>query len=207
MLIDASRPVRTGTPVWPGDAPCCTCWTMTIAEGSSVNVSELRMSAHTGTHADGPFHVSDTGPRIGFAPIEAYVGRAVVADARGRAMLDEDVVRGVLAVHPRPERVLFRTGAWTSDDVFPTEFAAFTPGAARLLAEAGVRLVGTDAPSMDPFTSKELAAHHVFGAAEVAILENLALDHVPDGVYELMALPLRLEEADASPVRAVLRPL
>lgn len=205
MLIDASRPVRTGTPVWPGDAPCCTCWTMTIAEGSSVNVSELRMSAHTGTHADGPFHVDERGPRIGFAPIEAYVGPAVVADARGREMLDEPLVADLLARYPNPQRVLFRTGAWTSEDVFPTEFPAFTPVAARLLAEAGVRLVGTDAPSMDRFDSKDLPAHHVFGGAEVAILENLALDHVPDGVYELIALPLRLEEADASPVRAVLR--
>jgi arylformamidase len=164
------------------------------------------MSAHTGTHADGPFHVSETGPRIGFAPIDAYVGPAVVADARGREMLDEALVAGVLSRHPAPERVLFRTGAWTDPDVFPTAFPAFTPGAARLLADAGVRLVGTDAPSMDPFTSKDLPAHHVFGGAEVAILENLALDHVPDGEYELMALPLRLEEADASPVRAVLRP-
>jgi arylformamidase len=178
---------------------------MLQSEGASVNVAELRMSAHTGTHADGPFHVSGDGVRIGAAPLEAYLGPAVVADARGRAAIDAALVREVLA--SGPERVLFRTGAWTDPAVFPTEFAAIDPDAARLLAEAGVRLVGTDAPSVDPFHSKELLTHHVFGEAGVAIVENLWLDEVPDGEYELASLPLRLEEADASPVRAVLRPL
>ena len=204
-LYDVSRPVGEGTPVWPGDTPCCIRWTMLRSEGSSVNVAELRMSAHTGTHADGPFHVSDGGVRIGAAPLESYLGPAVVADARGRAAIDAELVRRVLASAPTPERVLFRTGAWTDPAVFPTEFAAIAPEAARLLADAGVRLVGVDSPSVDEYTSKDLPTHNVFGEAGIAILENLMLDDVPDGTYELVALPLKLEEADASPVRAVLR--
>lgn len=206
-IHDVSRPVGEGTPVWPGDAPCCIRWTMLRSEGSSVNVAELRMSAHTGTHADGPFHVSDQGVRIGAAPLEAYAGPAVVADARGAASIGADLVRRVLSSGSRPQRVLFRTGAWTDPAVFPTAFAAIDPQAARLLAEAGVRLVGTDAPSVDAFDSKDLPTHNVFGEAGIAILENLLLDDVADGAYELIALPLKLEEADASPVRAVLRPL
>jgi arylformamidase len=206
-IIDISRPVRTGTPVWPGDAPCCVRWTMLRSEGSSVNVAELSMSAHTGTHADGPFHVSDAGVRIGAAPLEAYAGPARVVDARGCAMIDGDLLLRALGPGGWPPRVLFNTGAWTDPDVFPTEFAAIAPGAAMMLAGAGVRLVGTDAPSIDPFDSKDLPAHNRLGTSDVAILENLLLDGVPEGDYELIALPLRLEEADASPVRAVLRAL
>ena len=207
-IIDISRPVRTGTPVWPGDAPCCVRWTMLRSEGMSVNVAELSMSAHTGTHADGPFHVSDDGVRIGAAPLEEYTGPARVVDARGVGMIDGDFLLRALGYEAHwPPRVLFFTGAWADENVFPTEFAAIAPGAAMMLAGAGVRLVGTDAPSVDPFDSKDLPAHNRFGAAGCAILENLLLDHVAQGDYELIALPLRLEEADASPVRAVLRPL
>ncbi|HET6230593.1 MAG TPA: cyclase family protein [Longimicrobiaceae bacterium] len=206
MLIDISRPVVTGTPVWPGDAPCCVAWTMLRSEGETVNVAELRMSAHTGTHADGPFHVSDQGVRIGAAPLEAYVGPALVVDARGHTSIGA-ALAGLAVERWRPERVLFRTGAWTDPAVFPMSFAAIEPEAARILAAAGVRLVGTDAPSVDAFDSKDLPTHNVFGDAGIAILENLLLDHVGAGEYELIALPLRLDEADASPVRAVLRTL
>jgi arylformamidase len=202
-LIDASRPVRTGTPVWPGDAPCGTHWTMRRSEGMTVNVCELRMSAHTGTHADGPFHVSDQGIRIGAAPLEAYLGPALLVDVRGVEAIDAGVVGR--ALEGRPRRVLFRTGAWTDPERFPEEFPALTGDAAARMVEAGVCLVGTDAPSVDPFDSRDLAAHQALFGGGAAVLENLLLDDLEEGVYELIALPLRLEEADASPVRAVLR--
>lgn len=205
-IFDISRPVKAGAPVWPGDAPCHVGWTMRRDEGSTVNVAELCMSAHTGTHADGPFHVHDEGERIGEVKLDAYVGTAVVADFRGRPSIDAEHVRR-LVEELRPERLLVRTGAWTDPETFPTDFPAFEPEAARALARAGVRLVGTDAPSVDPFDSRELPAHNVFRDAGIAILENLLLDDVEDGHYELIAFPLRLTEADASPVRAVLREL
>ena len=179
---------------------------MRRAAGSSVNVAELRISAHTGTHADGPFHVADDGLRIGAAPLDAYLGSARVVDLRGATAIDESIAAELLR-EQQPERLLFRTGCWTDPAVFPTAFPAISPGAAALFVEGGVKLVGTDAPSVDPFDSKELPTHNRFGAAGIAILENLLLDEVPEGDYELIALPLRLEEADASPVRAVLRSL
>lgn len=205
-LYDVTWPVRTGIPVWPGDAPCGICWTMLRAQGESVNVAELRMSAHTGTHADGPYHVTDEGIRIGAAPLGAYLGPALLVDVGERGRIDAALVAEALR-DGTVERVLFRTGCWTDPDAFPTGFPAPDPDAARALVRAGARLVGTDAPSVDPFDSKELEAHRVFGEGGVAILENLRLDGVPAGRYELIALPLRLVEADASPVRAVLRPL
>ncbi|HEX8360250.1 MAG TPA: cyclase family protein [Longimicrobium sp.] len=202
-LYDITRPVRSGMPVWPGDAPCRVAWTSRMADGDAANVAELRMSAHTGTHADGPFHLCAEGARIGAAPLEAFIGPALLVDAQGRAALDEEWAHEVLAM--RPERLLVRTGAWSDPDVFPTVFATPTEGAARMLVEAGVRLLGTDGPSVDPFDSATLPVHRVLCAAGVAILENLLLDDVTSGAWELVALPLRLEEADASPVRAVLR--
>jgi arylformamidase len=141
-----------------------------MEDGDAANVAELRMSAHTGTHADGPFHVCADGVRIGAAPLDAFLGAALLVDARGRA-LDADWARE--AVAGAPGRLLVRTGA----------------------------------PSVDPFDSADLPAHRVLCAAGVAIVENLLLDDVPPGAWELIALPLRLEEADASPVRAVLRSL
>lgn len=205
-LYDVTWPVREGIPVWPGDCPCTVGWTMLRSEGASVNVAELRMSVHTGTHADGPFHVSDEGVRIGAAPLDAYFGPATVVDVAARGRIDVETVEAVLRAGP-VERVLFRTGCWRDPDVFPTEFPAPEPEAARALVRAGVRLVGTDAPSVDPYESQELETHHVLGEGGVAILENLLLAGVPEGRYELVALPLRLRDADASPVRAVLRPL
>jgi arylformamidase len=203
-LIDITRPVRSGIAVWPGDAPFRMDWTMRVADGASVNLSELHLSAHTGTHADAPFHVADDGRRIGEIPLEAYIGEALVVDATGWTSIGLDRIERLLQ-EERPERVLFRTGCWHGSDEFPERFPPIEPDAARAMAAAGVRLVGTDAPSVDPFDSTELATHHVFRHAGIVNLENLLLDHVPPGRYELIALPLRLEEACGSPVRAVLR--
>jgi arylformamidase len=205
-LYDISRPVRAGIPVWPGDTPFRVEWTLRRAEGASVNLGELRLSAHTGTHADAPFHASDEGARMGAAPLEAYLGPARVVDARGWPSISAERVAPWLA-EQGSERLLFHTGCWADPAVFPEHFPAIEPEAARRMAAAGVRLVGTDAPSVDPFDSTELPTHSVLLASGIVNLESLLLDGVPPGPYELIALPLRLEEADASPVRAVLRAL
>lgn len=204
ILYDITQPLVAGHPVWPGDAACRIEWMSRLGPGVRSNHSELRMSPHTGTHADGPFHMLADGVMIGAAPLDAYVGPARVVDAAGRASLDAAWARGVLA-GGAPERLLVRTGAWTDPAVFPTRFAALNEEAVRMLVDAGLRLFGTDAPSPDPFESQELTAHHVLLGAGAGILENVALDGVPPGEYELIALPLRLVEAEASPVRAVLR--
>ncbi|HWK89502.1 MAG TPA: cyclase family protein [Longimicrobium sp.] len=203
VLYDITRPLVSGMPVWPGDAPCRVGWTGRLA-ADGANVAELSLSAHTGTHADGPYHLLDEGPRIGAVPLDAFLGPARVVDAGGRAMLDAGWAADVLA-GGAPERLLVRTGAWVDASVFPTRYAALDAEAARLLVEAGVRLFGTDAPCVEAFDASDLPVHRVLLAGGVAVLENLLLDGVPEGAYELIALPLRLEEADSSPVRAVLR--
>jgi arylformamidase len=204
VLYDVTRPLVTGIPVWPGDVPCRIDWTARIGPDQPANVAELCMSAHTGTHADGPYHVLEDGARIGEAPLDAYIGAARLVDAAGRERLDGAWAAEVLA-GGAPERLLVHTGAWTDAITFPRRFPALDAESARMLVDAGVRLFGTDAPSVDPFDAAELAAHHVLLGTGAGILENLLLDGVPPGEYELIALPLRMPEADASPVRAVLR--
>jgi arylformamidase len=201
-IIDVSQPVGSATAVWPGDQTFRLAWTLRRDSGDSVNVAAVTLSAHTGTHADGPFHCDDAGEKPAAVPLEAYLGPALVVDVTGRAELDVDAVAGIdlrLA-----ERILFRTRAHTDATAFPASFAALTPALARRLGETGVRLVGTDAPSVDPFDSKTLEAHRILGQGRVAILENLVLAHVRPGRYTLVALPLKLVEADSSPVRAIL---
>ncbi len=201
-IRDISQPVGSTTAVWPGDQPCDTAWTMRRDRGHSVNVAALNMSAHTGTHVDGPFHVDDAGKRPAQLELDAFLGPALVVDARGRDSLDADVVNGIEL--QREQRVLFRTREQVDAGQFPEHFAALTPALAERLGSARVRLVGTDAPSVDPFASKTLDAHRILGGHGVAILENLVLSDVAPGRYTLVALPLRLTDADSSPVRAVL---
>lgn len=201
-ILDISQPLGERTAVWPGDRPVELAWTMSRRRGDSVNVAALVLTMHAGTHADGPLHYSDLAPAIGDSPLDVYVGAALVIDARGRPVLDETVLDGVRL--DGVERVLFRTREVVDETEFPPVFAAIAPALAERLGDAGVRLVGTDAPSVDPFDSKTLDAHHVLAARGLAILENLVLDDVPPGRYTLVALPLRLVEADSSPVRAVL---
>lgn len=188
-------------PVWPGDPPYRVGWVARTDRGDAANVAELAFSAHTGTHADGPYHVDGDGACIGAVPVETFVGAARVIDARGV----ENVEAGWLRerIDGDPPRILLRTGCWSDPDVFPTRYPALTPAAAELLAGRCI-LYGTDAPSIDPPDSPDLPAHRVLARAGTVIIENLLLDHVAPGEYELIALPLRLEDADSSPVRAVL---
>lgn len=201
-IIDITQPLGTNTASWPGDQPFELSWTMHQDGGASVNVAAIRMSVHTGTHTDGGYHVDARGLRPAELPLDAFIGKALVVDARGRAELDEDLIGDVALGNIR--RILFRTRDRIDAAEFPAAFLSPTAGLARRLVEAGVQLVGSDAPSMDHVDSKTLDSHHIFVEAGVAILENLVLSDVEPGVYTLIALPLKLVEADSSPVRAIL---
>jgi arylformamidase len=207
-IHDISQPVGTSTAVWPGDRPVELVWTLSRARGDSVNVAALTTTVHAGTHVDGFRHVTDHGETAAQMPLDAYIGRCTVIDVGAR---DEPGARDEIGVDDvasidlrRVERVLFRTRRAVDAAVFPARFAHIAPALAQRLADAGVRLAGTDAPSVDPVDSKTLDAHHAFVRGGVAILENVVLTDVEPGEYTLVALPLRLVEADSSPVRAVL---
>lgn len=205
-LWDISAPVREGTPVFPGDTPYRQQWAATIAPGCPVNVSSLTLSPHVGSHADAPLHYDPQGAPVGGLDLAPYLGRCRVihAIARGPLVTWEHIAH---AARELPPRVLVRTYARAPVDRWDSELAAFAPGTIERLADAGVLLVGIDTASIDPAESKTLDSHQVIRRRGLRVLENLVLDDVPEGDYELIALPLKLTTADASPVRAVLREL
>jgi arylformamidase len=201
-IHDISQPVGTATAVWPGDRPFEIDWSLRRDGGDAVNVALVTMSVHTGTHIDGGYHFADDGRRAAALPLEPYIGPALVVDATGASEIGPDAIAGIDLA--REKRILFRTRTQVDETEFPEPFAHITPELAGMLGEAGVLLVGTDAPSVDPEDSKTLDAHHTLHAGGVAIVENLVLSDVAPGRYTLVALPLKLTEADSSPVRAAL---
>lgn len=201
-IHDISQPLGERTATWPGDRAVELSWTLRMDRGDSVNVAALTTSVHAGTHVDGFMHVTRDGETAAQMPLDAYVGPCLVVDVAGRDEVSlGDVAHLDLTAVPR---ILFRTRAAVNETRFPERFAHISLPLARRLGDAGVRLVGTDAPSVDPVDSKTLETHHAFVAGRVAILENVVLTDVEPGEYTLIALPLRLVEADSSPVRAVL---
>jgi arylformamidase len=200
-MIDITRRIYPGVPVWPGDTPYSYQLVWQISSGDSVNVGKISCTTHLGTHLDAPWHFLDDGGKLDTVPLSALIGPCLVVDARGQSLLTPEFLQTVRLA----ERTLFFTGQPNHWQTFPHTFMPVLPEAAAYMATQGVILYGTDCPSVDALNSKDLPGHKAFAWAGVHILEGLALDGVPAGVYELIALPLRLEGADASPVRAVLR--
>ncbi len=203
MLYDISPPITERTAVWPGDTPVSRQWLMRLGQGDSVELSTLHATVHLGAHADAPGHYRDGAPGIGERGLDAYLGPCEVMSVAARR--GERIER--LPRPPRAPRVLLRTGTFPDPERFSEDFAALSKVLIDELAGHGVCLVGIDTPSVDLFDSKDLPAHHACFAHDIANLEGLVLEGVPDGLYELIALPLRLVGFDASPVRAVLREL
>jgi len=203
-LWDISPPVWAGSPVFPGDAPYRSAWPARIGPGCPVNVSTITLSPHTGAHADAPLHYDDQGAAIGAVGLEPYLGRCRVihAMACGPLVRWEHIAHATACL---PARVLVRTYARAPVDRWDPDLAGFAPDTVERLADLGVLLVGIDTASIDPAASKSLDSHQVIRRRGLRVLENLVLDEVPEGDYELIALPLKLTTADASPVRAVLR--
>jgi arylformamidase len=205
-LWDISPPVQPGSPVFPGDTPYRQQWAAQIGPGCPVNVSEITLSPHVGAHADAPLHYDPQGRTIGAVDLAPYLGPCRVIHAIDAGPLIE--WRHLAhAVEALPPRVLVRTYARAPVDRWDDALAAFAPDTIERLAALGVRLVGIDTASIDPASSKTLDSHQVIRRLDLRVLENLVLDDVPEGDYELIALPLKLMAADASPVRAVLREL
>jgi arylformamidase len=204
-IWDISPTISAAIPVWPGDTPFEARPTWQIADGCPVHVSRMTMTTHLGAHADAPSHYDPQGLAIDQVDLRPYIGPCRVIHCIGAAAVEPGHLEGKLA--GTPPRVLLRTYASAPQTAWNPAFPAITPAAIALLARSGAILVGTDAPSLDPQDSKTLDAHHAVRAARMAILEGIVLDDVPEGDYELVALPLKFAGLDASPVRAILREL
>ncbi|WP_078409416.1 arylformamidase [Priestia abyssalis] len=201
--IDISQPLDGNVAVWPGDTPFAYKVNWSKEESGSVNVGQITMSTHTGTHIDAPFHFDNEGKRVIELDINLYIGPARVIHLPNKTSIGVNDLRhldleGVT-------RLLIYTGAWEKRAVFPESIPHLEPELAEYLSQQGVRLIGLDLPSVDPLDSKELSAHHELTHHGLHILEGLVLDGITEGDYELAALPLPLAEGDGSPVRAVLK--
>jgi arylformamidase len=203
MIYDISPPISERLAVWPGDTPPRREVLCDMRRGDNITLSTLHATVHLGAHADAPSHYARDAPSIDERSLDLYVGpcQLVRLSVPRRCRITPDMLPKAITC----ERVLIATGTFPSPEDFNEDFAAFSPELIEVLHQRAVRLVGIDTPSVDPFDSKDLPAHQACLRCDVAILEGLILRDVPEGEYELIALPLKLVGFDASPVRAVLR--
>ena len=205
-LWDISPAIHPGIPVWPGDTAYTEKSVWKIGQdGSPVNVSRFTLSTHTGAHTDAPLHYDAAGLPIGAVPLEAYLGPCRVIHCMGASRIELSLLKNKMA--NLPARVLFRTYATAPANSWDSNFCSVASEVIDSLAQQGACLVGIDTPSLDPQNSKTMEAHQAISRNGMAILEGIVLDTVPEGDYELSALPLKLMHLDASPVRAILRRL
>jgi arylformamidase len=206
-IINISKKISGNTAVWPGDSAVQIETMMSTSAGDIVNLTTLRFSAHTASHVDAPYHVTDKGETIDQLNLQPYWGLAqvITVNKTDGPMLPEDFVEYDLSLAPR---VLVRTpvGQLTYDR-FPDKIPYPSPELSNFLKKAGIILYGTDAPSMDAIDSEDLPGHQAMIKNKIAILEGLDLNLANDGLYELSALPLNIVGGDGSPVRAALRRL
>ncbi len=199
MIYDISPPITPLLAVFPGDTPPSREVLLDMGRGDLLTLSTWTSTVHVGAHADAPSHYGRDGRTIEQQPLELYCGPCRVIHVDGGPVTPE------MVPDVDTERLLIATGTYPDPTHWNDDFAALSPDLVDHLGARGVRLVGVDTPSVVPADSKDLPAHHRFLANDMAIIEGLVLAEVPAGVYELIALPLRLTGFDASPVRAVLR--
>lgn len=201
-LWDLSPPLHPGIAVWPGDTPFSHRYLCRIDQGANLDLSTIEATVHLGAHADAPSHYGAGAPGIAARPLEPYLGPC--------ELMHVEIDRGerILPAHlpstPRAPRLLLRTGTFPDPTRWNEDFAALSPELVHHLADLGVRLVGLDTPSVDLMHDKALRSHQALLARDMSVLEGLLLDGPPPGLYTLVALPLPIVGADASPVRAVL---
>ncbi|MBS4172644.1 arylformamidase [Bacillus sp. FJAT-49736] len=203
--IDISQPLTNNIAVWPGDTPFHYEVEVTKEQSGSVNIGKVIMSVHTGTHIDAPFHFDTNGGKVKDLDISIYVGNARIIDVShlnkiGAKELEDYDLEGV-------SRLLLKTKTTSTPTIFPNSIPVFCSDLGPYLHQIGVKLFGVDVPSVDPLDSKDLETHHALFDNGVHILENVVLDEIHPGDYYLVALPLKIEEADGSPVRAIIKPL
>lgn len=202
-VYDLTPVIHPGLGVFPGDVPFQRNISLDFGKGHHLLLSSITSTLHLGAHADSSSHYHSQGEGVEQRPLSAYFGKAQVIRLQGRR--GERIGRGDLkGIAIQAPRVLFQTGTFPDPDNWNPDFMALSPEVIEDLHNAGVVLVGIDTPSVDPENSKALESHQALFRTKMAVLEGLVLQKVPSGVYTLVALPLPIQKADASPVRALL---
>ncbi|MGD7045175.1 arylformamidase [Jeotgalibacillus proteolyticus] len=203
-IIDISMELSQESAVWPGDTLFQYEVVWDIEESGSVNVGKIESSTHMGTHIDAPFHYDQNGKKVDELSLERYISKALVVDCRGKERISADDILPFIT-DSSIRSVLIKTNYWKDRNHFPETIPVMQEDVPGKLAEKNINLIGVDLPSVDTIDSKELKNHLELHRHDIWILEGIDLKEVSEGVYELIALPLKIAGADGSPVRAVLR--
>jgi arylformamidase len=204
-LIDVSVPLDSNLPTYPGNTPFGLEPIKRLASGGSSNVSTLHMSAHGGTHVDAPRHFFDDGAGTESLPLEMLCGRARVVELTTRkAITAEDLAPFDLTEDIRLLLKTTNSRLWGTSE-FHEDFIGVSEGAARFLVDAGVKVVGVDYLSVEPYKTPGAPAHHVLLGAGTIVIEGLNLRDVEPGTYEMFCLPLAIVGSDGAPARVILR--
>ncbi len=205
-LWDISPKVWVGAPVFAGDTAYAQTWQARISPNCPVNVARIEISPHAGAHADAPLHYDPQGLPVGGLDLDDFIGPCrVIHCMNAKSLVRWEDVANTIALPKLPPRVLLRTYVQMPQTHFDSDLVAIDPALIERLAQMGVRLIGIDSASIDPASSKDLPSHQAIRRLNLRVLENLCLDDVAAGDYELIALPVKWVDADAAPVRAVLR--
>lgn len=204
--IDITRPLTPGMIHWPGDNAFQLIPVCHITGLNTCNLTEIRTSAHIGTHLDAPRHYVAGGTDIAGIAVERLCGPATVVHfMEERNLRAADLEKTDM---PVGDRVLLRTAnerLWGKNE-FSKDYYIITADAARWLVDHGTPLVGIDYLSVDSYNTRDHVAHYTLLEAGVLIVEGVDLSHVTPGRYELVALPLKIHGGDGSPIRAMVRP-
>jgi arylformamidase len=203
MIYDISPLISERIAVFPGDVKFTRNMAMSFEKGDHLQLSSFQTTNHLGAHTDAPNHYRAGLSGIDERALSIYMGRAQVIRVtvdKGERILPKHISGKKISA----PRVLFHTGTFPDPNQWNSDFAALSPELIHQLANEGVKLVGIDTPSIDPENSKALESHQAVADHNMAILEGIVLTKVPEDQYTLIALPLKIEGADASPVRAIL---
>lgn len=190
--IDITRPVGDEMLCWPERRLPDRVWEKQLSQGDHCNVSRWTLNAHTGTHIDAPMHFVEGGASIDQISPDVLVGPCRVID-----LAQAETVRG-------EARLLIRSSHSAPSDTYADHGAIMSSEAARVLVESGLVMIGTDRLSVDDSRATDYPLHHLFLEAGCIIIEGLSLTGIDPGPHQLIALPLRMEGAEASPARVLL---
>lgn len=206
-VFDITVPLSPDLPVWPGDPDVAVEPLSQIDDGDAANVSRLTLSSHSGTHVDAPRHFFANGMTLDEVALDRWLGPCfVLAVSDDAQRIGPEHLDG--RVPARTERLLLKTAnskLWRAGKAsFATEYVALSAEGAHWLIERGIKLVGIDYLSIEPFADAEHETHRALLGNDVLIIEALNLTGIEPGEYGLMCLPLPLAGGDGAPARVLL---
>jgi arylformamidase len=204
-ILDLTHTIAEGMPAYPGTEPPTLQQANTLEQDGFAE-KHIAMGSHTGTHIDAPAHMLAGAPTLDQLEAGHFVGTACVIDVAGQAVIERSVLEAQEDLLEGCDFLLFHTG-WSQhwgDARYFADFPVLSLDAAQWLAGRGLKGAGFDAISVDPVGSTAFPNHFVFFRAGMICIENLTgLEALVGMRFLFSCLPLKLAEADGSPVRAV----